>query len=80
MPGFLALGKTSRSFLRVHLPKVDSRVFHFYLAWNPRLLRLNPHAIRRRDWLVEGLSKQMTLTGMTPSGTPLPKPTASASK
>ena len=59
LPGFLAPGKTARSFIRVHIPKLDSRIFHFYLAWNPRLLRLNPHAVRRRDWLAESLSKRM---------------------
>jgi hypothetical protein len=60
LPFFLAPGKTSRPFLRVHIPKIDSRIFHFHLAWNPRLLRLNPHAVRRRDWLVNALSKQMS--------------------
>jgi DNA-binding transcriptional LysR family regulator len=59
LPAFLAPGKTAKSFVRVHLPKVDSRTFHYYLAWNPRLLRLNPHATRRWDWLAESLSKRM---------------------
>ncbi len=59
LPSFLAPSKDVRSFLRVHIPKIDSRAFHFYLAWNPRLLRLNPHAVRRRDWLAEALSAQM---------------------
>ena len=58
LPDFLAPGKTSRS-VRVHVPKIDSLRFHFYLAWNPRLLRLNPHASRRRDWLAEVLVRQM---------------------
>jgi DNA-binding transcriptional LysR family regulator len=59
LPDFLAPGTTSRSLIRVHVPKIDSRSFHFHLAWNPRLLRLNPHAIRRRDWLAESLTKRM---------------------
>jgi DNA-binding transcriptional LysR family regulator len=59
LPDFLAPGKSSKTFIRVRLPKLDSRVFHFHLAWNPRLLRLNPHAARRRDWLAAALAKRM---------------------
>jgi DNA-binding transcriptional LysR family regulator len=59
VPSFLAPRKNDRSFIRVNVPNLDSRVLHFYLAWNPRLLRLNPHAVRRRDWLANLLSKQM---------------------
>jgi len=33
---------------------------HYSLAWNPRLLRLNPHAARRRDWLLEKLTAAMS--------------------
>jgi DNA-binding transcriptional LysR family regulator len=61
LPGFLAPSKTTRSFLQVYIPKIDSRTFHFHLAWNPRLMRLNPHAVRRRDWLADALAKQMHL-------------------
>ena len=60
LPDFLAPGKTSKLFIRVRIPKIDARVFQFHLAWNPRLLRLNPHASRRRDLLAEFLSRQMT--------------------
>jgi DNA-binding transcriptional LysR family regulator len=59
LPDFLAPGKTTKSFLRVHVPRIDSRSFHFHLAWNPRLLRLNPHATRKRDWLAATLAKGM---------------------
>lgn len=59
LPDFLAPGKSSRALIRIRLPKIDSRVFHFHLAWNPRLLRLNPHATRRRDWLAQALAKRM---------------------
>ena len=59
LPNFLAPGKASRSLLRIPLPKIDSEVYHFYLAWNPRLLRLNPHAARRRDWLAGALVQRM---------------------
>jgi DNA-binding transcriptional LysR family regulator len=61
LPRFFAPGNASRSFFRVHIPKLDSQVFRFHLAWNPRLLRLNPHAVRRRDWLAGALSEQMTV-------------------
>jgi DNA-binding transcriptional LysR family regulator len=57
LPDFLAPGKSSKSFVRVHIPELDSRAFHFYLAWNPRLLRLNPHATRMRDWLADSLAR-----------------------
>jgi DNA-binding transcriptional LysR family regulator len=61
LPDFLAPGKISKSFIRVRIPKIDSRTFHFHLAWNPRLLRLNPHAARRRDLLAGLLSKQLAI-------------------
>jgi len=54
LPDFLPPAK-SNAFLQVRVPALESRVFHFRLAWNPRLLRLNPHAIRRRDYLAESL-------------------------
>jgi DNA-binding transcriptional LysR family regulator len=60
LPNFLASAPTARSFLRARFPGIDARVFHFYLAWNPRLLRLNPHAVRWRDWLITVLSGQMS--------------------
>jgi DNA-binding transcriptional LysR family regulator len=53
VPDFLAPAKSS--LMRVRVSELDSRSFQFYLAWNPRLLRLNPHVIRTRDWLVEVL-------------------------
>jgi DNA-binding transcriptional LysR family regulator len=59
LPDFLAPGRISKSFVRVRIPKIDSRIFHFHLAWNPRLLRLNPHAARRRDLLAGLLTQRM---------------------
>lgn len=59
LPDFLAPGRISKSFVRVRIPKIDSRTFHFHLAWNPRLLRLNPHAARRRDLLSRLLTQSL---------------------
>ena len=62
LPDFLAPAKNANSFRRVSVPKLDSLIFHFHFAWNPRLLRLNPHATRKRDSLTEALSKSMAGT------------------
>jgi DNA-binding transcriptional LysR family regulator len=37
---------------------LSDTVFHYRFVWNPRLLRLNPHATRRRDFLVESLVRK----------------------
>ena len=55
LPDFVSLGTMADRCLELKLPTVSSCLFHYRLAWNPRLLRLNPHAGRRRDALVEGL-------------------------
>jgi len=59
LPAFLAPAKSAKSFCRVHLPDLDSHAFNFHLAWNPRLLRLNPHAARRRDYLAVALAERV---------------------
>lgn len=59
LPDFLKTD--ANSFLRVRSPAIDSKPFKFHLAWNPRLLRLNPHAGKRRDILGDALAKQMRL-------------------
>ena len=41
------------SFLSVRLEEIEAKAFTFRLAWNPRLLRLNPHARRQRDALAQ---------------------------
>lgn len=56
LPDFLAPGQRTRSFIRVHVPSIDSPTFEFHLAWNPRLMRLNAHAALRRDALAEALA------------------------
>ena len=59
LPDFLPLGTTADRCLNLKGPAVDSCLFHYRLAWNPRLLRLNPHAQRRRDALVESLAQEL---------------------
>jgi DNA-binding transcriptional LysR family regulator len=59
LPDFLAQIRDAKRFVRIPLLKLESLAFQFHLAWNPRLLRLNPPAIKKRDWLAEGLSKKM---------------------
>jgi DNA-binding transcriptional LysR family regulator len=59
LPNFLAPARNSKRYVRIPVVKLDSRVFQFHLAWNPRLLRLNPPAIKKRDWLAEALTRIM---------------------
>ena len=58
LPDFLNPNATAKSFLRLRIKQL-SRAFQFRLAWNPRLLRLNPHAARRHESLIEALSRQL---------------------
>jgi DNA-binding transcriptional LysR family regulator len=62
LPEFVPLGTTADRCLRVKIPAVESCLFHYRLAWNPRLLRLNPHAQRRRDALVGSLAQRLAST------------------
>ncbi len=59
LPDFLQPESSTGSFLRVRVPALGPAVFHYRLAWNPRLLRLNPHATRRRDFLIRSLAAGM---------------------
>jgi hypothetical protein len=59
LPDFILLGPTAARCLNVEIPAMESCRFHYRLAWNPRLLRLNPHARRRRDALVESLAQKL---------------------
>ena len=59
LPDFLVPGPPADAFLRVNVPAVEASSFQHRLAWTPRLLRLNPHASRCRDFLIESLAAQM---------------------
>jgi DNA-binding transcriptional LysR family regulator len=60
LPDFVPLGTIADRCLNLKTPAVDSCLFHYRLAWNPRLLRLNPHARRRRDALAESLAQKLS--------------------
>jgi DNA-binding transcriptional LysR family regulator len=55
LPDFLV---PSDGFLRVRLPATTDWKISYRLAWNPRLLRLNPHATRCRDELIKMLEQR----------------------
>jgi DNA-binding transcriptional LysR family regulator len=55
LPEFLLPGNAVDRCLNVKLAALDGCLLHYQLAWNPRLLRLNPHARRRRDALVAAM-------------------------
>jgi DNA-binding transcriptional LysR family regulator len=59
LPDFLALELHGDSFLRTPVPGLDSIDFQYRLAWNPRLLRLNPHAIYQREFLLKSLCRPL---------------------
>jgi DNA-binding transcriptional LysR family regulator len=61
LPDFLPPGGVSGRCLQVRVPALESARFACRLAWNPRLLRLNPHARRRRDVLIQALARRLTL-------------------
>ena len=59
LPDYLSLPTGSKSFLRVRMTGISSRIFSSRLAWNPRLLRLNSHAARRKDFLNKAIAEQI---------------------
>ena len=59
LPDYLNATVGTKSFLRLRIASLQSRVFGSRFAWNPRLLRLNPHATRRRDFLAEALTREL---------------------
>jgi len=60
LPDFVPLGSMTDQCWELKVPAVDACLFHYRLVWNPRLLRLNPHAQRRRDALIEALAQKLT--------------------
>ncbi len=56
LPTFLLPAGRSGQFMKLRLPALKSCQWSYHLAWNPRLLRLNPHAARRRDGLIAALA------------------------
>lgn len=61
LPDFIAPGAVADRYWHLKSPAVDSCRYHYHLVWNPRLLRLNPHARRRRDALVESLVRKLAV-------------------
>jgi len=59
LPDFLSIGAIADCCVSPKVPAVEDCLFHYHLAWNPRLLRLNPHARRRRDALIEALAVKL---------------------
>jgi DNA-binding transcriptional LysR family regulator len=62
LPDFLRV-ENSAAFLRLAVPSYEPLDFRYRLAWNPRLLRLNAHAARRRDSLVGALREELKRAG-----------------
>ncbi len=76
LPDFSPSSENANRCLNVPVAALDSCLFHYHLAWNPRLLRLNPHAGRRRDALAEALTQKPSALTAGASGrstTPLPR-------
>ena len=59
LPEFLVSEEVTRLSIAVRVPALAARRFGFWLAWNPRLLRLNPHAARQRDTLIQALTQRL---------------------
>jgi DNA-binding transcriptional LysR family regulator len=59
LPDFLAPPEPAGAFVNVRIPSIKTLTFQYRLAWNPRLLRLNQHADRRREYLLESLASRM---------------------
>ncbi len=57
LPEFLAPAQAADRFLCLPGHAGDAPRYQYRLAWNPRLLRLNPHATRQRDSLISSLTQ-----------------------
>lgn len=69
LPDFLVPGVPQGSCWRVTGATLDAPELAYRLAWNPRLARLNPHVVRRREWLLESLTARMRERGGTQRAT-----------
>lgn len=58
LPDFLPPPESAKYFVAT-ISQIQGLEFTYALAWNPRLLRLNPHAGRRRDLLIRALSLKL---------------------
>jgi DNA-binding transcriptional LysR family regulator len=60
LPDFLEPDASEKGFLKVRPKALDQVALRYHFAWNPRLLRLNIHAGRRRDALVAALKTRLS--------------------
>jgi DNA-binding transcriptional LysR family regulator len=59
LPGFLPSEQPPDRSLQMAPTHSKRARFHFSMAWNPRLIRLNPHAAPRRDALARSISHRL---------------------
>ena len=57
LPDYLAPAPGGKASHWLPVPGLPDTALAYALAWNPRLLRLNPHAARHRDGLIVELAK-----------------------
>jgi len=57
LPEFLAPEQAADQFVCLSTKGAEGALYRYHLAWNPRLLRLNPHATRQRDFLLASLAQ-----------------------
>jgi DNA-binding transcriptional LysR family regulator len=63
VPEFLQPAARSSLCFRVSVPELESRRWRYSLAWNPRMLRLNPRAAKWRDSLADALVGRLRAGG-----------------
>ena len=59
LPDFLAANYNLNRFWQFPIPNHSAAKMTFQFAWNPRLLRLNPHVARTRDLLISTLTEKL---------------------
>jgi DNA-binding transcriptional LysR family regulator len=60
LPDFLAANLSINRYWQFPIPKGSPAKMGFHFAWNPRLLRLNPHVVRTRDLLIAALRERFS--------------------